>query len=298
MVDVAPASEAATAAEQVRLRWADVVDGYDTYRPSPPDELLEVLSALARSARPKVVDLGSGTGLSSRAWASRAGWVVGVEPSEPMRRHAQLTTAADNVSYLASTSEATSLRDDVADLVTASSAIHWMDPLPTFDEAARILRVGGVLGAYCHRNPLPLHCPEVGSMYYAMRGRHNVLEQELGLSADQPRWSWAESLAALHQHGAFVDVQEFRMHAIEHWSADHFRGWIMSTGQVQGLLRNGWDSAELGVDAIIERARAEFGEDSTPWLFEYQVMVGRMTLAGDGLPPAEADSFDRSSSPG
>lgn len=296
MVDVTDVSRVNVAADRVRQRWAGVVDGYDAYRPSPPDELLGVLSALARTTCPTVVDLGSGTGLSSRAWAERAAHVVGIEPSAPMRRYAQRHTSTDKVSYIAATSEATSLRAGVADLVTASSAIHWMDPFPTFSEAARILRSDGVIAAYCHRNPLPLHCPEVATMYYEMRGRHNALEQELGLSADQPRWSWAESLAALHQHGAFVDTREFRMHAIEQWTAEHLRGWIMSTGQVQGLLRSGWDTSALGVDAVMERAFAGLGNEPTPWLFEYQVMVGRKAPAGEGLPSVDGPGV-RSPSP-
>ena len=47
-----------------------------------------------------VVDLGSGTGLSTRVWADRADEVVGVEASEQMRVRAEEATAAANVRFV------------------------------------------------------------------------------------------------------------------------------------------------------------------------------------------------------
>src|SRR4051794_41584802 len=53
---------------------------YDRYRPRPPGFLLELLARYARVETPAVVvDLGCGTGLSTRAWSGRGGRAVGVE---------------------------------------------------------------------------------------------------------------------------------------------------------------------------------------------------------------------------
>ena len=63
---------------------------YDRYRPGPPSVLLELLPLLAGGGRPRlVVDLGSGTGLSTRPWAEVAEQVVGIEPNDAMRDHAE-----------------------------------------------------------------------------------------------------------------------------------------------------------------------------------------------------------------
>jgi predicted RNA methylase len=49
--------------------------------------------ALAGGRRPKlVVDLGAGTGLSTRVWATEADSVVGVEPNDAMRCVAERAT--------------------------------------------------------------------------------------------------------------------------------------------------------------------------------------------------------------
>jgi len=73
---------------------------YNRVRPQPPQIILDVLSQLAQVEQPRlVVDLGSGTGLSTRVWAERAEQIVGVEPSADMRRQAEAGNAARNVRY-------------------------------------------------------------------------------------------------------------------------------------------------------------------------------------------------------
>ena len=83
---------------------------YDRYRPGPPEVLLDMLPRLAGMERPRlVVDLGSGTGLSTRAWADRAEEVVGIEPNDAMRMEAEGATQAENVRYLGGSSYETGL---------------------------------------------------------------------------------------------------------------------------------------------------------------------------------------------
>ncbi|HEY3341429.1 MAG TPA: class I SAM-dependent methyltransferase, partial [Anaerolineae bacterium] len=59
-------------------RFSGFAEQYDRYRPSPPAILSEVIIHWARLGHLRlVVDLGSGTGLSSRYWADRAEQVIG-----------------------------------------------------------------------------------------------------------------------------------------------------------------------------------------------------------------------------
>jgi predicted TPR repeat methyltransferase len=82
-------------------RRANFAADYDRYRPRPPAALLELLPALAGIDRPRmVVDLGSGTGLSTRFWADAADEVVGVELNDAMREFAEEATEAPNVRYV------------------------------------------------------------------------------------------------------------------------------------------------------------------------------------------------------
>src|SRR5262245_33160873 len=140
---MAPSPDLAANAE----RFSGFADLYDRARPTPPTALADAVKAYQGGATPRlVVDVGSGTGLSTRWCATWADRVIGVEPSDDMRRVAE-ATADPRVSYRAGWSHATGLDGGIADVVLAAQALHWMDPEPTFAEVARILRPGGVFVA-------------------------------------------------------------------------------------------------------------------------------------------------------
>ena len=128
-------------------RFAGFADLYDSVRPTPPTALSDVLTRYAGGRPALVVDLGCGTGLSTR-WA--AGWaarVIGVEPSADMRARAAAVTDDPNVRYVDGWSSDTHLPAGSADVVLAVQALHWMEPNGTFAEVARLLRPGGVFAA-------------------------------------------------------------------------------------------------------------------------------------------------------
>jgi ubiquinone/menaquinone biosynthesis C-methylase UbiE len=121
---------------------------------------IDILRHIARIRRPRlVVDLGAGTGLSTRPWAAYAGRVIGIEPNPDMRRQAEEHPGAPaNVSYRDDLSHDAGLNDDSADVVTCHQSLHWMEPEPTFAEVARVLRPGGASAAYKHAlMPVVLH---------------------------------------------------------------------------------------------------------------------------------------------
>ncbi|MDX6523119.1 MAG: hypothetical protein QOI17_632, partial [Gaiellales bacterium] len=73
---------------------------YDAFRPRPPAVVLDVLETHAGGPPQLLVDLGSGTGLSARAWQGRAGRVIGVEGNPAMARQARLVTRAVTVEFV------------------------------------------------------------------------------------------------------------------------------------------------------------------------------------------------------
>jgi SAM-dependent methyltransferase len=104
-----------------------------------------------------LVDVGSGTGISSRIFAARGVPVVGIEPNEEMRRKAEAEPAphgAATVSYRAGRAEATGLADSVADVVLAAQAFHWFDREAALGEFYRILKpCGWVALVWNERDP-------------------------------------------------------------------------------------------------------------------------------------------------
>jgi len=127
-------------------RFTGMADVYARSRPDYPQEVLAFLSArCGLHAGSHIVDIGSGTGISSR-WLARAGWTVtGIEPNDDMRRKAQDFAPRDAIAptYHAGTGEATGLDDGVADLIVCAQAFHWLDPAKALPEFHRILKAGG-----------------------------------------------------------------------------------------------------------------------------------------------------------
>ena len=122
-------------------RFSDRAGDYTAGRPSYPEAAIDVLfDGLGDPEDVLAVDLGAGTGISSRLLADRGAAVIAVEPNQAMRDAAQ---PHPRVEWVAAGAEATSLSEASADLVTAFQAWHWFDHAKALEEIVRILRPGG-----------------------------------------------------------------------------------------------------------------------------------------------------------
>jgi SAM-dependent methyltransferase len=244
--------------------------GYDSHRPSPPTALLDMLCLEAQVERPQlVVDFGSGTGLSTRAWAERAEEVVGVEASPEMRRQAVAATSAANVRFLEAYAQETGLAEAAADLVTCSQSFHWMDPEPTLAEAARILRPGGVFAAYDYDWPPVVHW-EVEAAYEELIRRTARLRDPRG----NPLYPKSGHLDRIRASGHFRHARELVLHSRERGSAERIVGMALSLGPLTVLLQEGVGEQELGLARLREAAAEALGEREVEIFLCYRVRLG------------------------
>lgn len=250
----------------------DFTAGYDTHRPAPPSALLDVLSLEAQVDRPRlVVDLGSGTGLSSRAWAERADEVVGVEANPQMVARAQAETTAPNVRYVQAYAHETGVADGEADLVTCSQSFHWMEPEPVLVEAARILRPGGVFGAYDCDWPPVVHW-EIEQAFEDLFTAVGRLRAEPG----RPRMRFPKEghLDRIRASGHFRHAREVVLHAEREASADWLMGLVFSLGPMVVLLREGEREIEERLAHFAEVTERVLGERTVPSYLCYRVRLG------------------------
>jgi len=119
-----------------------VASHYERYRPGPPAAAVDWILPTHAG---RVVDLGAGTGALTRLLIDRADEVVAVEPDDRMR--AVLAGEVPGARAVAGRGESIPVPDGSVDAVLASSSWHWMDPVPTLREVARVLVPGGILGA-------------------------------------------------------------------------------------------------------------------------------------------------------
>lgn len=257
--------------------WSGGAESYDAYRPQSPPVLRDVLTQLAQIQRPHlVVDLGSGTGLSTLMWAERAERVIGVEPNADMRHQAEMHTSKQlhigNITYQDGVSTQTNLPSDSADIVTCSQALHWMEPEPTFAEIARILRPGGVFAAYDYDLPFTIHW-QVEQSENEVMARFRTLIAERGLDANVKLWSKEKHLERMRESNRFRYTKEITLHNIEYGNADRLVGFVISGGAFR-YLSQGVTEQELGIDQLKEVAHKVIGDKSIPWYLSYRVRTG------------------------
>ena len=285
-------------------RFGGFGDLYDDVRPVPPVELGELIAAYCGAAPGLVVDLGSGTGLSSR-WAARwASRVIGVEPSSDMRDVADRRETT-GVSYAAGWSHETGIDAGAADAVLAVQALHWMEPEPTFREVARVLRPGGVFAAIdCDWPPVVGdHVAEQawddcrrriqvfearlaeGLREGALRAPVSHSDRELagysGIDAHRNRrlaegvrsWSKSGHLDRMSASGLFAWCREVALASSDEGDATRFVGLLKSQGDYQTLRRHGLTDTELGVDRFERLVHDRLGRHRGPWHFVYRARL-------------------------
>src|SRR5262249_53348169 len=127
--------------------FTELADCYARCRPGYPEAALDdLLTRCGLNAASLVVDVGCGTGISSRQMAARGVPVLGIEPNRAMLAQALRDTPADAMPllrYQAGQAEATGLADGAASLVLAAQAFHWFDANGALREFHRILRPSG-----------------------------------------------------------------------------------------------------------------------------------------------------------
>jgi len=126
-------------------RFTETVQDYIKYRPSYPQEILQLLINEGMLTKETIIaDIGSGTGFLTKLFLDHGNEVYGVEPNQAMREAAEgYLKQYGNFHSTSGSAEATSLKDQSIDLITAGTAFHWFDATLAKNEFKRILRNPG-----------------------------------------------------------------------------------------------------------------------------------------------------------
>jgi SAM-dependent methyltransferase len=120
---------------------------YKKHRPDYPAAAIDwIVGRCGLGPDSLLIDIGCGTGISTRAFALRGVPVIGIEPNEDMAAEARaedfpLDRPAPR--YRQGKAEETGLMPACADAVTAAQAFHWFDAPLALAEFHRILKPAG-----------------------------------------------------------------------------------------------------------------------------------------------------------
>jgi SAM-dependent methyltransferase len=255
--------------------WTGKASSYDRARPTPPAALLDLLTQVIDLPHPAlVVDLGSGTGLSTAIWGERTERVLGIEPNGDMRQKAlhaiEHHPYATHIEYREGVAQQTGLPPACADIVTAAQAFHWMEPTATLAEITRILRPGGLFAAYDYDWPPAIHW-ELDRLALETGSRLVELVRERGLPQNLKIWPKNKSLEPLRESGHFRFTREVLLHHIEQGDAARFLEMMQSNAFSSQFQ---FSEQEIGFDRLKSAALQFIGSEPIPWFVSYRVRIG------------------------
>jgi len=238
-----------------RARSFDAWAGdYDRYRPSYPNVLFEEIQArLALPGRPRVVDLGAGTGRASLAMAALGWRVTAVEPGKPMLDvlRAQAANQGLVLATVQASAESTGLDPASADLATAAQVFHWFDHPAAVTEMARIVRPGGGVALFWNVRDAQ-HSPFVADY-------HQLLEKQFG-DADTGQYLQAgrttgrEATAVAFANSPGFDPPELaELHHDVQMTADDFVGMAFTASYVRALPGEEQERFRAALSALLAR---------------------------------------------
>jgi SAM-dependent methyltransferase len=220
-----------------------------------------------------VVDLGAGTGLSTRVWAACADEIVGVEPNSSMLERARAASDAANVRYVEAFAAETGLPAGKADIVACAQAFHWMEPAPVLAEAARLLRAGGVFAAYDYDVP-PLVQPEVDDAFAALFAARRAARKRLRIEAGAATWPKERHLDQIGASGQFRFTRELVCHGFDETSAERVVGLAESIGGPRALFDGDAPDVEESFARLRDVAHSVLADGHWPMVVCYRVRLG------------------------
>ncbi|WP_350276067.1 class I SAM-dependent methyltransferase [Kribbella sp. HUAS MG21] len=212
---------------------------YDRARPRYPDAQIEAIVASAPGR--EVLDVGCGTGISSRQFQAAGCSVLGVEVDERMAAYARSTGVEVEVSAF----EAWDPAGRSFDAVVAGMTWHWIDPAVGAAKAARLLRPGGRFAAFWYVLQPP---PEIGAAFAAVY--RDVLPDHPAATqaAASPLGAYEQFLdrTAAGLDGLFTDVERPTYPWSRTYTRDEWLDQLRTSGMAKPL-------ADLGkLDAVLE----------------------------------------------
>ncbi len=130
-----------------KTRFSETVQNYNQYRPSYPQKLIEWIIA-ASMIKPKdtIVDIGCGTGISTRLFADKGFKVIGVDPNADMLEDAR--KRGGDILYQKGDAENSNVSNNSANLIVSAQAFHWFNIDNTMKELKRVLKPNGFCCAF------------------------------------------------------------------------------------------------------------------------------------------------------
>jgi SAM-dependent methyltransferase len=262
--------------KDVNTRWANIALKYNQYRLSPPTELIQWLVGMACGNKNPglVVDIGCGTGLSTKPWASFAHKVIGIDPSDELLAVARSHNHHDQISYIKGFGSNTGLKEHSADIATAMHSIHWMEPKLTLAEIKRVLKDHSTLIIYAHGLSPTSKCIALDHELFVLKSNIGALTKKHHIEQDILYFHNSDFAQYVCESNHFEYYRYFNYTEKIYWDIENYLGWIFTLGNVQKLITDfGLSEDEIGLTRFKEIIEKYFNSKKHPLLINWKVFI-------------------------
>ncbi|XP_072902752.1 putative methyltransferase DDB_G0268948 isoform X1 [Hemitrygon akajei] len=243
---------------------------YQKYRPCAPTETNSLILKYLEKKKGKpfslAVDVGCGSGQSSRGLAPFFDTVVGVDVSEAQIEEAKKTCGLDNVSYRQGVAEKLDFQDASVDLVTAAAAAHWFDVETFVKEVDRVLKPKGCLALHSYQLPFAMHysnCSEHLTLIV-----EELFERFEPYKSERTQMSW-NKYKGIFEAITFLDKERVDNILIKHQvSISWVMGFIKSLSSYQTFLKKDPEAAKSLLEITEQRLLQAMGVSSNDTVVE------------------------------
>jgi SAM-dependent methyltransferase len=229
---------------------------YDRARPTYPVELVERI--VAASPGRDVVDVGCGTGISSRLFRAAGCRVLGVEPDPRMAEQARRGGTEVEVAKFEDWDPAGRLFDTV----TAAQAWHWVDLAAGAAKAAEALRPGGRLAVFWNAFAPPRELGEAFDAAYRRALPDSVPAALSGFWArpaiDTYRAGGGRAADGIRQAGGFGEPEEWLANWSRPYTRDEWLDLVPTLGGFRQFPGNARAEILAGLGAAVDAAGGSF----------------------------------------
>jgi len=226
---------------------------YDRARPTYPADLIGRVAAA--SPGPDVLDVGCGTGISSRLLAAAGCRVLGVDPDLRMAAQAEAGGTEAEVARFEDWDPA----GRSFDAVTAAQAWHWVDPAAGAAKAAAVLRPGGLLAVFWNAFEPPAELREAfAGVFRQLMPASPAPGFWARPALDAYRVMGARAADGMRQAGAFGEPEEWLSHWERPYTREEWLDLMPTTGGFTRLPEAVQARALDGLGAAVDAAGGSF----------------------------------------
>lgn len=249
------------------IRFDGFSDIYESSRPTLPRQTFEILKKY-KSSIETIVDIGCGTGLSTKVCEEFADRVIGIDPSNEMLKQAQ-KKETDKIKFIHGYGENTMLPDAIADIVICAQSFHWMKKDETLNEVYRILKPNGIF-VIIDANYPPIINKELEKLYFSIvrkAKKQEAFEEKILVNKEK-------HIDSIKNSNLFDYAREIFFSKTELYDKERFKNFILSQSTVQKCIKGNYGILKEELETLDDKLENIFNGKSLEAIFSYEMRIG------------------------